>query len=44
VNHRHTVEDLIRLGADVERLTLSRAVGWHCEDRIIRYGNQTVVF
>jgi formyltetrahydrofolate deformylase len=44
VNHRHTVEDLIRLGADVERLTLSRAVGWHCEDRIIEYGNQTVVF
>ena len=44
VNHRHTVEDLIRLGADVERLTLSRAVGWHCEDRIIGYGNQTVVF
>ena len=23
---------------------LSRAVLWHCEDRIIRYGNQTVVF
>src|SRR5580693_7343897 len=44
VYHRHTVEDLIRLGADVERLTLSRAVGWHCEDRIIGYGNQTVVF
>jgi formyltetrahydrofolate deformylase len=23
---------------------LSRAVSWHCQDRIIRYGNQTVVF
>jgi formyltetrahydrofolate deformylase len=23
---------------------LSRAVLWHCEDRIIRYGNQTIVF
>jgi formyltetrahydrofolate deformylase len=23
---------------------LSRAVLWHCEDRIIRYGNQTVIF
>jgi formyltetrahydrofolate deformylase len=44
VDHRHTVEDLARLGADVERLVLSRAVLWHCEDRIIRYGNQTVVF
>ena len=44
VAHRHTVEDLVRLGSDVERLVLSRAVLWHCEDRIIRYGNQTVVF
>lgn len=44
VNHRHTVGDLIRLGADVERAVLSRAVLWHCEDRIIRYGNQTIVF
>ncbi len=39
-----TVEDLARLGSDVERLVLSRAVLWHCEDRIIRYGNQTVIF
>jgi formyltetrahydrofolate deformylase len=44
VDHRHTVEDLRRLGADVERAVLSRAVQWHCEDRVIRYGNQTVVF
>lgn len=44
VDHRHSVEDLVRLGADVERAVLSRAVQWHCEDRIVRYGNQTVVF
>jgi formyltetrahydrofolate deformylase len=44
VDHRHTVGDLVRLGADVERATLSRAVRWHCEDRVIQYGNQTVVF
>ncbi|BBX35852.1 formyltetrahydrofolate deformylase [Mycolicibacterium mageritense DSM 44476 = CIP 104973] len=44
VDHRHTVEDLVRLGADVERVVLSRAVLWHCEDRVIRFGNQTVVF
>ena len=29
---------------DVERLVLSRAVLWHCEDRVIQFGNQTVVF
>ena len=44
VDHRHSVEELVRLGADVERAVLSRAVQWHCEDRIILYGNQTVVF
>lgn len=44
VDHRHEVEDLVRLGADVERAVLSRAVLWHCEDRVIRVGNQTVVF
>ena len=44
VDHRHEVDDLIRLGADVERAVLSRAVSWHCEDRIIRNGNQTIVF
>ncbi|WP_137148939.1 formyltetrahydrofolate deformylase [Mycolicibacterium sp. CR10] len=42
VDHRHSVDDLARLGADVERAVLSRAVLWHCEDRVIRYGNQTI--
>ncbi len=44
VDHRHSIEDLVRLGADVERAVLSRAVQWHCEDRVIRFDNQTVVF
>ncbi|VEG51932.1 formyltetrahydrofolate deformylase [Mycolicibacterium aurum] len=42
VDHRHSVDDLVRLGADVERAVLSRAVLWHCEDRVIRHGNQTI--
>jgi formyltetrahydrofolate deformylase len=44
VSHRHTTADLVRLGADVERAVLSRAVRWHCEDRIVRHENQTIVF
>ncbi|MGI9164318.1 MAG: formyltetrahydrofolate deformylase [Mycobacterium sp.] len=44
VDHRRSIEDLVRLGADVERAVLSRAVQWHCEDRVIRFDNQTVVF
>ena len=43
VDHRHGVADRVRLGADVERAVLSRAVRWHCQDRIIRHGNQTVI-
>jgi formyltetrahydrofolate deformylase len=44
VDHRHAAADLVRLGADVERAVLSRAVRWHCEDRIARDGNTTVIF
>lgn len=44
VSHRHSVEDLKRLGRDMERQVLSRAVRWHVEDRIIVDGNKTVVF
>jgi formyltetrahydrofolate deformylase len=38
------VADLVRLGRDLERNVLARAVQWHLEDRIIVYGNKTVVF
>src|SRR5262245_17696133 len=44
VSHGDTVWDLRRKGADVERLVLSRAVAWHCADRVVRDGNTTVVF
>jgi formyltetrahydrofolate deformylase len=44
VSHRDSVEALERLGADIERIVLSRAVRWHCEDRILVHGNTTVVF
>lgn len=44
VSHSDSVDDLIRIGAEVERGVLARAVRWHCEDRVIRYGNTTVVF
>ncbi|MCI2415869.1 formyltetrahydrofolate deformylase [Saccharopolyspora sp. K220] len=44
VSHQESVRDLQRKGADVERLVLSRAVAWHCDDRVIRDGTTTVVF
>jgi len=44
VSHHETMRELQRKGADVERLVLSRAVAWHCDDRVIRDGHTTVVF
>jgi formyltetrahydrofolate deformylase len=44
VSHRDSVEDLKRSGADIERIVLSRAVQWHCADRVLRHGGTTVVF
>ncbi len=44
VNHRYNVAQLRELGEDVERNVLARAVRWHLEDRIIVFGNKTVVF
>ena len=44
VTHRDTVDDLVRLGREVERRVLARAVRWHLEDRVLVDGNRTVVF
>jgi formyltetrahydrofolate deformylase len=44
VSHRDDVPALMRLGADIERTVLARAVQWHCEDRVLRAGETTVVF
>ena len=44
VTHRADVELLTRLGSDIERTVLRRAVQWHCEDRVLRDGASTVVF
>jgi len=44
IDHRADVTDLKRLGADVERLVLGRAVGWHLDDRVIIHEGSTVVF
>jgi formyltetrahydrofolate deformylase len=44
VSHREDVTALRRSGADIERIVLSRAVAWHCADRVLRHGGSTVVF
>ena len=44
VSHRDEVHDLIRKGKDLERMVLARAVRLHLQNRILVYGNRTVVF
>jgi len=44
ISHKDDVEDLIRKGRDLEKVVLSRAVRWHVENRILLYGNRTVIF
>ena len=44
VDHSSSTPELERLGADIERAVLARAVKWHCEDKVLRHGNTTVVF
>lgn len=44
INHRDTVDDLIQKGRDIEKVVLSRAVRWHVANRVLLYGNRTVVF
>jgi len=44
VDHRYTRRDLARVGRQIERAVLARAVIWHVEDRVLVDGNKTVVF
>jgi formyltetrahydrofolate deformylase len=44
ISHRDSLDDLLQKGRDLEKVVLSRAVRWHIENRILLYGNKTVVF
>jgi formyltetrahydrofolate deformylase len=44
VGHRYTVEDLERVGRDLERLVLARAVRSELDDRVLVHEGRTIVF
>jgi formyltetrahydrofolate deformylase len=44
VSHRDSVEDMARVGEDIERSVLAEAVRLHIEDRVLIDGNRTVAF
>jgi formyltetrahydrofolate deformylase len=44
ISHRDGVDDMVRIGREVERRVLAQAVRWHLEDRVLVDGIRTVVF
>lgn len=44
ISHRDSLDDLLQKGRDLEKVVLSRGVRWHVENRVLLYGNKTVVF
>ena len=44
VSHRDAATDLVRKGRDLEKVVLARAVDLQLRNRIVVYGNKTVVF
>lgn len=44
VSHSDEVEDMVRIGRDIERLVLARAVMAHLDDRVLVDGERTIVF
>lgn len=44
VSHEDSVEDLVRLGRDLEKSVLSKALWWHVMNKVLVYRNKTVVF
>lgn len=44
VDHSDNIEDLVRIGKDVEKRVLARGLRFHLEDRIMVDGNKTIIF
>ncbi|MFS0576607.1 formyltetrahydrofolate deformylase [Sporosarcina sp. 179-K 3D1 HS] len=44
VDHRDDVVELKKIGRQIERRVLAKAVKWHLEDRILVENNKTIVF
>jgi len=44
IDHGDTVDELLRIGRDIERAVLVRGLRWHLEDRVLVNGTRTVVF
>jgi len=44
INHKHSVDEMIQLGREIERNVLFKAVKAHLNHKVIVYSNKTIVF
>lgn len=44
IDHTDVVEELMRVGRDIERTVLAQGLRWHLQDRVLLNGTRTVVF
>lgn len=44
VRHHDSVQDMVQMGQDVEKVVLSKAIKYHVDRKVIVVGNKTVIF
>lgn len=44
VRHHNTIAELVQIGQDVEKVTLSKAIKYHVERKVLAFKNKTVIF
>lgn len=44
VSHEDSITDLVRLGRDLEKTVLAKALWWHVKNKVLVFKNKTVVF
>lgn len=44
VRHHNTVSELVQIGQDVEKVTLSKAIKYHLDRKVLPFRNKTIIF
>ena len=44
VRHHNTIAELVQIGQDVEKVTLSKAIKYHIDRKVLTYKNKTIIF
>lgn len=44
VRHHNTIPELVQIGQDVEKVTLSKAIKYHVDRKVLSFRNKTIIF